>query len=119
MECTLGWILSGFRNGAAEKTKESQKWTTEAMGRIIEKPDSRKSIFDLHSVTICDITGAITEVIVESGCLCENELYTACCMPESADEPERRTLSVQSMGMVSSTTAPSSLRMDMHIAPLL
>lgn len=70
MECTWGLILSDLKNDAAEKTKESQKWTTEAMERIVEKLESRKGTFDLHSVTICDITGAITEVIVESGCLC-------------------------------------------------
>lgn len=112
-------ILSDLKNGAAEKTKESRKLTSEVMQRIIEKLDSRKGTSDLHSVTIRDIAEATTEAIVESGYLCESVLCTVCCMPESVEEPERWTSSAQSMGMVSSTTAPSSLRMDMRIAPLL
>ena len=112
-------VLIDLRNGAAEKTKESQKLTSEVMQRIIEKLESRKGTFDLHSVTIRDIAGATTEVIVESGYLCESVLCTVYCMPESAEKPERWTSSAQSMGMVSSTTAPSSLRMDIRIAPLL
>lgn len=67
MERTWGLILNDLKNGAAEKTKESQKLTTEMMERLIEKLESRKGTFDLHSVTIHDITGAIAEVIVESG----------------------------------------------------
>ena len=67
MERTWGLILNDLKNGAAEKTKESQKLTTEVMERLIEKLESRKGTFDLHSVTIHDITGAIAEVIVESG----------------------------------------------------
>ena len=67
MERTWGLILNDLKNGAAEKTKESQKLTTEVMERLIEKLESRKGPFDLHSVTIHDITGAIAEVIVESG----------------------------------------------------
>ena len=66
MERTWGLILNDLKNGAAEKTKESQKLTTEVMERLIEKLESRKGTFDLHSVTIHDITGAIAEVIVES-----------------------------------------------------
>lgn len=67
MERTWGLILNDLKNGAAEKTKESQKLTTEVMERLIEKLESRKGTFDLHIVTIHDITGAIAEVIVESG----------------------------------------------------
>ena len=67
MERTWGLILNDLKNGAADKTKESQKLTTEMMERLIEKLESRKGTFDLHSVTIHDITGAIAEVIVESG----------------------------------------------------
>ena len=67
MERTWELILNDLKNGAAEKTKESQKLTTEVMERLIEKLESRKGTFDLHSVTIHDITGAIAEVIVESG----------------------------------------------------
>ena len=67
MERTWGLILNDLKNSAAEKTKESQKLTTEVMERLIEKLESRKGTFDLHSVTIHDITGAIAEVIVESG----------------------------------------------------
>lgn len=67
MERTWGLILNDLKNGAAEKTKESQKLTTEVMERLIEKLESRKGTFHLHSVTIHDITGAIAEVIVESG----------------------------------------------------
>ena len=67
MERTWGLILNDLKNSAAEKTKESQKLTTEMMERLIEKLESRKGTFDLHSVTIHDITGAIAEVIVESG----------------------------------------------------
>lgn len=67
MERTWGLILNDLKNGAAEKTKESQKLTTVVMERLIEKLESRKGTFDLHSVTIHDITGAIAEVIVESG----------------------------------------------------
>lgn len=67
MERTWGLILNDLKNGAAEKTKESQKLTTEVMERLIEKLESRRGTFDLHSVTIHDITGAIAEVIVESG----------------------------------------------------
>lgn len=67
MERTWGLILNDLQNGAAEKTKESQKLTTEVMERLIEKLENRKGTFDLHSVTIHDITGAIAEVIVESG----------------------------------------------------
>ena len=60
MERTWGLILNDLKNGAAEKTKESQKLTTEVMERLIEKLESRKETFDLHSVTIHDIMGAIT-----------------------------------------------------------
>ena len=67
MERTWGLSLNDLKNGAAEKTKESQKLTTVVMERLIEKLESRKGTFDLHSVTIHDITGAIAEVIVESG----------------------------------------------------
>ena len=67
MERTWGLILNDLKNGAAEKTKESQKLTTEVMERLIEKLESRKGTFDLHSVTIHDIMGAITEVVMESG----------------------------------------------------
>lgn len=67
MERTWGLILNDLKNGAAEKTKETQKLTTEVMERLIEKLESRRGTFDLHSVTIHDITGAIAEVIVESG----------------------------------------------------
>ena len=67
MERTWGLILNDLKNGAAEKTKESQKLTTVVMERLIEKLESRRGTFDLHSVTIHDITGAIAEVIVESG----------------------------------------------------
>ena len=67
MERTWGLILNDLKNGAAEKTKESQKLTTEVMERLIKKLESRRGTFDLHSVTIHDITGAIAEVIVESG----------------------------------------------------
>ena len=44
---------------------------------------------------------------------------TVCCVSESVIDPKRQISSAQLMGMVSSTTAPSSLRMDMRIAPLL
>ena len=67
MERTWRLILNDLKNGAAEKTKESQKLTTEVMERLIEKLESRKGTFDLHSVTIHDIMGAITEVVMESG----------------------------------------------------
>ena len=42
MERTWGLILNDLKNGAAEKTKESQKLTTEVMERLIEKLESRK-----------------------------------------------------------------------------
>ena len=67
MERTWRLILNDLKNGAAEKTKESQKLTAEVMERLIDKLESGQGIFDLHSVTIHDITGAIAEVIVESG----------------------------------------------------
>lgn len=40
-------------------------------------------------------------------------------MLEFADEPQQWVLAAQLMGMVNSTIAPSSLRMEMRIAPLL
>lgn len=67
MENSWARILAYLKQGAEESVANATKLTSDTMGRMIEKLDARKGTFDLHSITIRDITGAITEVVAESG----------------------------------------------------
>ena len=67
MELTWSRILAYLREGAETRTRENVKLTSAIMERLVETLEARKGTFDLHSMTINDIVGAITEVVVASG----------------------------------------------------
>lgn len=67
MELTWSRILAYLREGAETRTRENVKLTSDIMERLAETLEARKGTFDLHSMTINDIVGAITEVVVASG----------------------------------------------------
>ena len=46
---------------------DHRKLTADVTDRLAEKPESRQGTFDLHSVTVRDMTGAITDVVTEFG----------------------------------------------------
>ncbi|MGN1369232.1 MAG: helix-turn-helix domain-containing protein [Aristaeellaceae bacterium] len=67
MELTWSRILAYLRDGAETRTRENVKLTSDIMEKLAETLEARKGTFDLHSTTINDIVGAITEVVVASG----------------------------------------------------
>ena len=66
MESTWARILADLRAGAADRVKKSPRLTSDVMEGIVAALEKRKGTFDLHKVTVQDITNAIVEVTAVS-----------------------------------------------------
>ena len=66
MESSWLRILAYLREGAKEHIAKSTKLTSDVMEGIIAALEKRKGTFDLHKVTIQDITSAIVDVTAAS-----------------------------------------------------
>ena len=66
MESSWLRILAYLRKEAKERIEKSTRVTSDVMEGIVSALEKRKGTFDLHKVTIQDITSAIVDVTTAS-----------------------------------------------------